>query len=82
MTTDKKQKIEAQTPAGIPIEITLEQWVSTVIEAALRRHKCPFADQRIINRIESLELKLKIIQWVGAVVCIAVIGQVVVAVAR
>ena len=81
-TSNKEQKVEAKTPSGIPIEITLEEWVSIVIETALKKHKvsCPLTDEKILNRIEVLELKLKIVQWVGAVVTATVVGQVVLAI--
>jgi hypothetical protein len=79
MLMTERQPVVVSTPSGAKVEVLLEEWVEALIDRALAKHRveCPFNDVGEIvaterakasmsSRIESIELKLKIVQWLMA----------------
>lgn len=82
------QLIDAQTDQGKYVKISLEDWAENLINRALEKHKlsCPMiqADgqhsatiKELENRLQSLEIKLRIVQWLISPMYIGLTGYLV-----
>ena len=87
---DEIRPMKVKTTTGATVEISLEEWIKSIIDASLEKHKvtCPFnqyvADsvatrtkENLHERVNSLELKMRIVQWVGGSVGIASIAHII-----
>ena len=83
--SDKDQRITAKTTAGAVVEISLEDWANVLIEKALTQHKmeCPVYSMNdtqktnlnsLDKRLDALEIKLRIVQWLTAPLYIGLIA--------
>jgi len=86
--SDKDQRITAKTTAGAVVEISLEDWANVLIEKALTQHKmeCPVYSMNdsqktnfnlIDKRVEVLEFKIRLVQWLTAPLYIGLVAWVV-----
>jgi len=84
------QPMKVKTTTGATVEISLEEWIKSIIDASLEKHKvtCPL-NQHVIDatalrtkenlhdRVNRLELKMCIVQWVGGSIGIASIAHII-----
>ena len=86
--SDKDQRITAKTTSGAVVEISLEDWANVLIEKALIQHKmeCPVYSMNdtqktnfnlIDKRVEVLEFKIRLVQWLTAPLYIGLVAWVV-----
>jgi len=95
MTNDIQQPLKVKTTSGVTVEISLEEWIKSIIEHALQAHQlsCPL-NQHVIdaslirekenvhNRLSKVEWQLTLIKWLGSAVGVASIAHMVSTVAK
>jgi acyl carrier protein phosphodiesterase len=87
--SQEQQPMKVKTTTGTTVEITLEDYISTIIDRALEQHqvKCPL-NQHIIDvdklrdkedlhgRMSKLEWKMALVQWIGGSIGLASIAHI------
>ena len=90
MSQEQQQPMKVKTTSGSTVEITLEDYISTIIKRALEQHqvKCPL-NQHVIDadkirqredlhgRMSKLEWKMALVQWIGGSIGLASIAHIV-----
>lgn len=85
---DGDEAVQGVTKDGAQIKIKLSEWAEMLIDRALAKHstRCPIEEYReqrqkqigsLEKRIEILELKLRIIQWITTPMYITIVGWIV-----
>ena len=88
--TQNQQPMKVKTTTGTTVEISLEEWIKTIIDSSLAAHKveCPLnshiakaekekKEENLHERMTRLEWKMALVQWVGGSIGLASIAHIV-----